>query len=125
MKCLIVQTGEIKHFPNNDNTAHTLIKAGVLRLIETEPGDLVKMPNGIVIPKMEPPAEPKWSVAMVAQNGNSIERIPAIIFEVGSTIYERFCGEPKQVKTAWAKRVVPAEIVAQYTKLHKEHYRGR
>jgi hypothetical protein len=125
MKCEILygpEAGTIKHFANNDNTAHTLVKSGMLRLVEHEPGDMVRMGNGQVIPKMGPAPEPKWSVSMVAAGGGDTTKIPAIVFEVGSTVYERFVGDLKQLKTAWSHRVVPAPIVAQYAKLHKEHY---
>ena len=123
MKCEIVATKEIKHFANNDSTAHTLIKAGVLRLIETEPGEMVRMGNGAVIPKMEPAPEPKWTVAMVVAHGSDTPiKIPAIVFQIGSTIYERFCGEPAQVKKAWSRRVVPDDILKQYAKTFKDFY---
>jgi hypothetical protein len=133
MKCEILygpEAGTIKHFANDDATAHTMIHCGALRLVETEPGDMVKMPNGQVIPKMQPAPEPKWYVGMVgafkpdtirgAASGD-VTRIPAIVFEIGSTTYERFVGDPRDVKKAW-HRDVPEAIVAQYTKLHKEHY---
>jgi hypothetical protein len=137
MKCEILygpEAGTIKHFANNDNTAHTLIRAGALRLVENEPGDMVKMPNGQVIPKMGPPPEPKWTVALVgatvyqhrfASDAAEITRVPAIVFEVGSTVYERYTGEPKDIKDAWPKRYVPERIAEQYAKLHKEFYRGK
>jgi hypothetical protein len=137
MKCEILygpEAGTIKHFANNDQTAHTMIHCGALRLVENEPGDMVRMGNGQIIPKMAPPPAPKWTVALVGQttyannfarDAAEITRVPAIIFEVGSTNYERYTGNPKDIKEVWPKREVPKHIVEQYTKLHKEHYRGR
>jgi len=134
MKCEILygpEAGTTKHYANNDPTAHNLIKSGLLRLIETEPGDMVRMGNGQIIPKMQPPPEPKWSVALVgatvyqhqwARDASEITRLPAIVFEVGSTVYERFTGDPKDIKDTWPKREVPKHIVEAYAKLHKAHH---
>lgn len=135
MKCEILygpEAGTIKHFANNDATAHTMIRCGALRLVENEPGDMVRMGNGQIIPKMAPPPEPKWTVGLTgaivyANNFDKGEpkRVPAIVFEVGTTVYERYTGDPKDIKEAWPKRDVPKHIVEQYIKLHKEFYRGR
>jgi hypothetical protein len=125
MKCEIISTGEVKHFPNNDATAHTLIKAGVLRLIENEPGDLVRAQNGGVFPVSQPPVEPRWTVGLAAVGEGN--HVPAIVFEWGTTVYERFCGEPATVKqgVAFNKRAVPADIAKQYEQLHTEFYKGK
>jgi len=39
MQCRIIATGEIKHFANNDSTAQTLIQAGVLEHIQSDPAN--------------------------------------------------------------------------------------
>jgi hypothetical protein len=123
MKCEIVSTGEVKHFSNNDVTAHTLINAGVLRLVENEPGDMVKAQNGGVFPVMQPAPEPRWYLAMAEVNNNG--KIPALVFEIGTTTKVRFAGEPEDVAQAFGRRTVPADIAKQYAKLHEAFYKGK
>ncbi len=124
-------TGATTHVKNNDTTIQALLKLGVLEVVANDPGDWIKTPNGAVVPMMAPPPAPKWSVALVGATKpdkvgelGDTTRIPAIVFEIGNTVYERYVGPPKDIKKAWGKRAVPAEIWQQYSKLYKEHYRG-
>ena len=131
MKCEILATGEVKHFPNNDATAHTLIKAGVLRLIQHEPGDLVRAQNGGVFPVMEPPAQPKWTACVTTLHiyADRFDRqggpgqTAAIIFEIGSTSKEIYAGSPDGAQRFFAGRQIPDDILKQYRTLYKQHGR--
>ena len=136
MKCEITygpEAGKIKHFPSNDASAHTMIKSGMLRLVEHEPGDFVRMGNGAVIPMMAPPAQPVWALASVthATFRNNFEhqavpeQVPAITFTVGTGIYEQFTGEPKEAHQGFGLRKVPDDILKAYARAYKETYRGR
>jgi hypothetical protein len=136
MKCEILygpEAGTIKHFPNNDPTAHMMIRAGALRMAETEPGDMIRTGNGAVIPKMAPPAQPVWALATinVTNYRDNFERqgvpthVPAITFTVGTSIYEQYTGEPKEAHTGFGRRVVPDNILKAYAQAYKEFYRAR
>jgi|SRR5581483_9995884 len=127
MKCEILfgpEAGKTKHYANNDPTAHSLIQSGLLRLIENEVGELVKGPNGGFFPKSAPAPEPRWSVQMVTGGADS-QRFPAIVFEVGTTNYERFAGDPKEAAQGFGKREVPSDILKQYAKMHRDFYKKR
>lgn len=132
MKCEILygpEAGTIKHFPNNDPTAHTMIKCGALRLVETEPGEMVRMPNGQVIPKMAPVVQPRWYVGGIlvtsacdgfAQNDVGT-RVPALIYE-GLNQKMQWIGQP--MKNCFG-RPVPEDILNEYAKAHAAYWKDR
>lgn len=130
MKCEILhgpEAGQVKHFANNDSTAHTLIRAGVMRLVENEPGDMVRAQNGGVFPVMAPPAEPKWYAGYVQttfyQHGwdktGEPGQAPAIVFEIGTTVKELFTGDPADAQRAFGGRKIPADVLKQYKQIYK------
>jgi hypothetical protein len=132
MKCEILygpEAGTTKHFPNNDPSAHTMIRAGMLRLVETEPGDMVRMGNGAIIPKMQPPAAPRFYVAIVSAYvakhkfaEEELVRIPALVYEAGTTLREEFCGDPKDAPKAFGKRAVPDDVLRLYKEKYEQVY---
>jgi len=122
MQCRIIATGEIKHFANNDSTAQTLIQAGVLEHIQSDPGEWERTGNGAVLPKMEPTPEPQWSIGLLTQSGLR-QPVPGITYRwLGQ--YQSWTGEPRGVETgeAFGKRPVPEEISAAYEKQYKEFW---
>jgi hypothetical protein len=132
MRCEILygpEAGTIKHFPNNDPTAHTLIRAGALRLVETEPGEMVKMPNGQVIPKMGPVVQPRWSVGSIvvtsACDGFSQNdvgtRVPALVYE-GLNQKLQWIGQPMNICFG---RPVPEDILNEYAKARAAYWKDR
>jgi hypothetical protein len=133
MKCEIIygpEAGTTKHFPNNDPTAHMLIKSGMLRLVENEPGELVKAANGQIIPKMQAAPEARWFVGWVATHyaasalepAANVGKVPAIVFEFGTTVHEHYTGDPKESWQGFGKRQIPADILKQYAQAYKEFY---
>jgi hypothetical protein len=136
MKCEILfgpEIGKVKHFANNDPTAHSLMQSGLIRLIENEPGDWVRAQNGAMFPVSEPPAVPRWYVGTFTANHriHKFEQqgvptaMPAIFFEVGSTNREIYSGDPEDAAQGFGKRTVPAEVLKQYAQAHKEFWKGR
>ncbi len=132
MKCEILygpEAGTIKHFANNDPTAHTMIRCGALRLVETEPGEMVRMGNGQIIPKMQPPPEPKWYVGSVVVTSacdgfrqmDVGTRAPALVYE-GLNQKMQWIGEPMNICFG---RAVPEDIVNEYAKAHAAYWKGR
>jgi hypothetical protein len=119
-----VHTGKTAHVPNSDTTIHSLIRLGLLEIVQHEAGDLIKTCNGSVMPQMAPAPTPKWDVSMV-RAGSLPEAFPAIVFTVGTTNYERFAGEPEEAHTAFGKRMVPPAVLKAYAALYKQHYAKR
>jgi hypothetical protein len=137
MKCEILfgpEAGTVKHFANNDPTAHTMLKSGLLRLAENEPGDMIKMPNGQVIPKMKPAVQPRWYVGSIlvtsACDGfahNDVgKQVPTIVYE-GLNGNERvqWAGRPKDVNKCFGLRSVPDEVLQEYTKAYAAYWKDR
>jgi hypothetical protein len=116
-------TGAQEHVPSNA-LMHSLIKMGLLELVTHDVGDPVKANNGAIIPTMEPPAVPQWSVAMV-RTGSAQEEFPAIVFRVGTSVYERWCGEPQDAHQGFGRRVVPHTVIKEYAELYKQWAKGK
>lgn len=116
--------GNITSAPTNDNAIRAMIRLGILEVVGTDPGDMVRTSNGAVLPAMQPAPEPRWSVQMTT-SGTETARFPAIVFEVGTTNYERFAGLPEDAQHGFGKRTVPDEIIKQYAKFHKDFYKNR
>jgi hypothetical protein len=121
-------TGETAdHVRNNNETIHTLVKLGVLEVVDDTPapGEMVRAQNGALFPVSQPPATPRWYVGTFAGGGNDPQHIPCVVYEVGTTNYERFCGEPEDLRRgiAFGRRVVPADIVKEYEKAYQAHYK--
>jgi hypothetical protein len=109
--------GATEHVENNNPTILTLIKLGLLEIVSNEPGDLVQTPTGFTVRQMEPAAVPQWNVGTVRIADSTF---PAITFTVGTTVYERFCGEPGEAHHGFGKRVVPPDVLKAYAKLYKQ-----
>jgi hypothetical protein len=128
-------TGETaEHVRNNNESIHLLIKLGVLEVVDATPapGEMVRAQNGCMIPASAPPAEPRWYVGTMTTNcySDQFDRvgtsktIPCIVFEVGTTNKEAYMGEPEHAAQGFGKRTVPADILKQYAKAHKEFWKG-
>jgi len=114
--------GNITSVPTNDNGIRALIRLGVLEVVGHEKGDMVQAQNGRVFPVMDPPAAPKWIVTTMSVGGADAQRVPAIIFEIGSTVREFYTHDPADAKRAFGNRDVPKEILKQYAAACKAHY---
>ena len=136
MRCEILygpEAGTIKHYPNNDATAHNLIKSGLLRVVETEPGDMVRMGNGQIIPKMQPAPAPRWYIGTIEVQSacegfahvDVGKRVPTLVYEgLGQKV--QWAGSPKDAQQhGFGKRVVPADILLEYAKAHAAYWKGR
>jgi hypothetical protein len=130
MKVRNKATGVETHVRNNSEDINALIRLGFLEVIGYDPGDLVRAPNGQVIPAMQPAPQPTWLLARVTINQLSHKfehqgvptQVPAITFTVGSSAYEQYTGEPKEAHKGFGLRTVPADILKQYAKAYKEFY---
>jgi hypothetical protein len=120
-----VATGVQEHAPNNE-TIRSLVKLGLLEILQHDTGEFVTTGNGALIPKGDPPAVPTWEVNMVRvvralREGTGESLFPAIVFRVGASVYERFCGEPEHAHQAFGKRTVPHSVLKEYATLYKAH----
>lgn len=127
-------TGDTTHVKNNDATIQALIKLGILVVVDDTPapGEWVRTQNGAVIPAGEAAPVPRWYVGTMSAGstdnlGRAMDavKIPCVVFEVGTTIFERFCGTPENLKDghAFGRRTVPANIIEAYEKAHAAHYK--
>ncbi len=104
-------TGDTTHVKNNDATIQALIKLGILVVVDDTPapGEWVRTQNGAVIPAGEAAPVPRWYVGTMSAGstdnlGRAMDavKIPCVVFEVGTTIFERFCGTPENLKDGHA-----------------------
>jgi len=116
--------GTTEHVRRNNETIQMLIKTGVLEVVDDtpEPGEMIRTGNGAVVPMMEPPVQPSWCVARVSLNRTDGRTVPAIVFEVGTTVHEAFTGEPGTGAWRFSKSNVPGDIAKEYARTHKEFY---
>ena len=126
--------GNVTSVPTNDNGIRALIRLGILEVIDNTPapGEWVRTQNGAMQPAPEPPATPRWYVGTMSagstdnlgRQGDEV-KIPIVVFEVGTTIFERFCGDPQILidGQAFGRRTVPADIIAAYEKAHAAYYK--
>jgi hypothetical protein len=114
-------TGAEEHVPSNA-LMHSLIKLGLLQLVQHDAGDPVQANNGAIIPHMGPPVLPEWHVRMVRV---SQEEFPAIVYTIGANVYERWAGEPQDAHKGFGLRVVPHNVVKEYTSLYREWAKGQ
>ncbi len=115
------------HVRRNNETILTLVKLGVLEIVDDtpEPGEMIRTGNGAVLPAMERAPQPRWSVAQIPVNHVNTRRVVAIVFEVGITVHEAFTGEPETIKSCggrFSKANVPADILKEYARAYKEFY---
>jgi hypothetical protein len=129
-------TGETAdHVRNNNETIHTLIKLGVLEVVDDTPapGEWVRTQNGAVLPVSAPPPVPRWYVGTFRGNYRVDQfddqgvpaTMPAIFFEIGSTNKEMYAGEPEYAAQGFGKRTVPAEILKEYARAHKQFWKDK
>ena len=89
---------------------------------------MIRTGNGAVLPAMGPPAQPRWSVTQIPLNHVNTRRVPAIVFQVGGTIYESFTGAPEDMTAGnvcrFDKNNVPPDILREYRQLYKDFYKG-